>query len=77
MNVAFSSASPAAVAADVLVLGVPAGKLADVLAAVPALSAGLGAVAAEEDFTGKPGSVLSAPSYGALAASREIGRAHV
>ncbi len=70
MRVAFSSSTLAQQATDLLVIGVPAGKLTEALAGLGDFAAALAGVAADDEFSGKPGSSLSAPTYGRVAAGR-------
>lgn len=74
MRFEFAAADPAHFAADLLVVFVPKGGVA---AAVAPLDAGgmdgaLARHAADEDFTGKPGQTLMAPTYGKLGARRVL-----
>jgi leucyl aminopeptidase len=70
MNVDFSSVSPLSAAADLLVVGVAVGKVDAALAGLGELSQPLAALVKDEEFSGKPGSTLMAPSYGKAAALR-------
>jgi leucyl aminopeptidase len=72
MRVAFASSSLAQTQADLLVIGVPADKVAGTLAGLGDFAAPLTAVAADEEFTGKPGSTLGAPTYGRISATRVL-----
>ncbi len=70
MRVAFASSSLAQTKADLLVIGVPLDQVAATLAGLGDFAAALAAVATDEEFTGKPGTTLGAPTYGRVAAAR-------
>jgi len=72
MRFAFSDVSLSKVSADLLVIGVPAGKLAEALSGLEGFASGLQGLAAVEEFSGKAGSTLLAPTYGAIAAQRVL-----
>jgi leucyl aminopeptidase len=72
MRVAFSSSPLGHQAADLLVIGVPAANVAGTLSALGDFGPALAAVATQEEFTGKPGSTLAAPTYGRIIAPRVL-----
>ncbi len=72
MRTQFSSDALSSVPADLLVVGVAQGKLTDALAGLGAFAGALAKLAAEEEFTGKAGSSLAAPSFGQVAAGRVL-----
>jgi leucyl aminopeptidase len=72
MNTTFSSDALSSVAADLLVVGVAQGKLADALAGLGSFADALTKLAGEDEFTGKAGSTLAAPSFGQVAAGRVL-----
>lgn len=74
MRFAFSSADPARFVADLLVVFVPKGGVAAAVAPLDqgGLDGALAQLAADEDFTGKPGQSLLAPTYGRLGARRVL-----
>ncbi|MFN7146470.1 MAG: leucyl aminopeptidase family protein, partial [Myxococcota bacterium] len=72
MRVVFSSSSLAQTAADLLVVGVTAGNLASALAGFGDFAGALSGLATDEEFTGKAGSTLGAPTYGKVSAPRVL-----
>lgn len=72
MRFSFSSDALAARAADLLVVGVPAGGVDAALAGFGDFAAALRGLASDEDFSGKSGSALQAPTYGRAAATRVL-----
>jgi leucyl aminopeptidase len=70
MRVTFSSSSLSQASADLLAVGVPTGDVAGALAGLGDFGPALAALAGDEEFTGKPGSSLTAPTYGKAAAAR-------
>lgn len=70
MRVAFSSSSIAHAPADLLVIGVTSGGLASVAAQFGTFAAAIMGLASDEEFVGKAGSTLSAPTYGQVPANR-------
>ena len=71
MRFLFSNESPSTRAADLLVVGVPAGNNG-ALDAVGDFGAALIGLAGEEEFTGKPGTSFSTPSFGRVSALRVL-----
>ncbi len=72
MRFAFASDSLASRTTDVLVVGVALNGLPAALAGFGEFAPRLEALARDEDFTGKAGSSLSAPTYGNAAAPRVL-----
>ncbi len=72
MRFSSSDAALSAVTADLLVVGVPTGKVAEAAKALGAFGTSLEAFAAAEEFSGKAGSTLFTPSLGGLAATRVL-----
>ena len=72
MRILFSDSSLAQQPADLLVIGVPAGRVPDAVSGLGAFAASVAGLAATEDFTGKAGATLLAPTYGAVAATRVL-----
>jgi len=70
MRVAFSASSLAQTAADLLVVAVPTDKVPAALSGLGDFASALATVAEAEDFSGKPGSTLGAPTYGRVASNR-------
>jgi leucyl aminopeptidase len=72
MRISFSDDSLSARAADLLVVGVPAGQVEAALAGFGDFADALRALAKDEDFTGKPGSTVATSTLGRIAASRVL-----
>jgi leucyl aminopeptidase len=70
MRFDFSQDPLATVTADLLVVGVPQGRLDDAIAGLGAFADDVRGVARAEDFTGKPGSSLAVHTFGRIAAAR-------
>ncbi len=71
MRFAFSAQELPAMAADLLIVGVPAGGLAAALATLDAAYGGaLTTLAADDEFSGKSGSSLGTPGLGRIAAKK-------
>lgn len=75
MRAEFVNAAPARHATDLLVVLVPKDGVAAAVAPLDGadgFAGGLAQLATDEEFTGKPGSTLLAPSYGKVAARRVL-----
>jgi len=71
MPTLFSAADPATLQTDILAVFAPAGGVDAALAPLAAAFGGtLASLVADEEFTGKAGSTLSAPGYGRIGAKR-------
>ena len=75
MRTEFASKPPAATAVDLLAVLVPFGTVTTAILPLDGADGFAGAlaqIAADEDFTGKPGSSIAAPGFGRVAARRVV-----
>jgi leucyl aminopeptidase len=72
MRILFSDPALSQQTADLLVIGVPAGKVAEAVAGLGAFGASVSGLATADEFSGKAGTTLLAPTYGAVAATRVL-----